>query len=211
MGANDRIIIRYSTGTGTNFGKAKNVTSSIKMLAARFANPTRTKERFKQYIAMPESEQVRLKSTDGWIYRTQIDGKRRNRSSGLPSDMFTLDLDYATPEFMSLVEMGLVVPDKEWFVHSTRRHTEEKPRLRIFGFFSRPVTNDGYAPLSRIIAQMFDPELVLTDKVSFRPAQMMFFPTVSSDGDYFFERFQGDLFDPDAIFKHFEETVGDWR
>lgn len=211
MGANDKHLIRYSRGTGTNFGKAKNKSSSLKEFIKLFSNPTRTKERFKTYLNLSNDEQVALKSIDGWVYRTQIEGKKRNAHSGKPSDIFSLDFDYATPDFLDRLELGLVVPGLEYFVHSTRRHTNEKPRLRIWGVFSRPVLNDEYGPISRIIAQMFDPEMVMVDKVSFRRAQMMFLPTLSADSDWFFVRNEGELFNPDAIFEDFEERVGDWR
>lgn len=211
MGANDKHIIRYSRGTGRNFGKAKNKATSLAEFRKLFSKPTRTKERFKTYINLSPDEQVELKSVDGWFYRTQIEGKSRNAKSGKPTDIFTLDFDYAEPDLPDRMEMGLVVPGFEWFVHSSRRHTEEKPRLRVIGVFSRPVLNDEYGPLSRIIARMFDPDMKQVDKVSFRKAQMMFMPTTSADGDWFFYANEGQLFDPDEILEEFERTDGDWR
>lgn len=211
MGVNDQFIVRYSEGTGRNFGKAKNKSESWAKFRKKFQQPTRTKERFKTYINLSQDEQVELKSVDGWYYRTQIEGKSRNAKSGKPSDIVTLDLDFATPDMPDQFEMGFVCGGYEFIVHSTRRHTEEKPRLRIILPVSRPVLNDEYGPLSRIIAQMFDPDMKMVDKVSFRKAQMMFYPTASIDADYFYHHNEGELFDPDAIFEHFEQTVGDWR
>lgn len=211
MGANDKHIIRYSRGTGRNFGKAKNKATSLSEFRKLFSKPTRTKERFKTYLGLSPDEQVELKSVDGWFYRTQIEGKSRNAKSGKPTDIFTLDIDYALPDLPDRMEMGLVVPGFEWFVHSSRRHTEEKPRLRVIGVFSRPVLNDEYGPLARIIARMFDPDMVQVDKVSFRKAQMMFMPTTSADGAWFFHHNEGALFDPDEILEEFERTDGDWR
>ena len=211
MGANDKHIIRYSRGTGRNFGKAKNKATSLVEFRKLFSKPTRTKERFKTYLGLSPDEQVELKSVDGWFYRTQIEGKSRNAKSGKPTDIFTLDIDYARPDLPDRMEMGLVVPGFEWFVHSSRRHTEEKPRLRVIGVFSRPVLNDEYGPLARIIARMFDPDMTQVDKVSFRKAQMMFMPTTSADGDWFFYANEGALFDPDEILEEFERTDGDWR
>jgi predicted P-loop ATPase len=211
MGANDKFIIHYSEGRGRNLAKAKNRTIGWGAFRKLFLEPTRTKERFKQYLKMSTDEQVRLKSIDGWVYRTHVEDGVRNAHSGLPSDLVTLDFDYATPEFCDLIEMGLICPSFEYFVHSTRRHTEEKPRLRVFGLLERPVTNDEYGPLSRIIAKMFDPDMRMIDKVSFRKAQMMFKPTASADGDWFFHANEGSRFGPDAIFERFEREIGDWR
>ena len=88
MGANDKHIIRYSRGTGRNFGKAKNKATSLAEFRKLFSKPTRTKERFKTYINLSPDEQVELKSVDGWFYRTQIEGKSRNAKSGKPTDIF---------------------------------------------------------------------------------------------------------------------------
>lgn len=211
MASNDKFIIHYSEGRGRNLGKAINKTIGWGRFAELFAKPTRTAERFSAYLKMDHEEQVRLKSIDGWIYRTHIAGKQRNAHSGMPSDLATFDLDYATADFMDRVELGLVCSGWEYFAHSTRRHTDEKPRIRLYVLFSRPVSNDEYGALSRIMAQYLDPELTMTDKVSFRPAQMMFKPTVSKDGDWFYHRNTGEPVDPDAIFEHFNATVGDWH
>jgi predicted P-loop ATPase len=211
MSNNDNHIIRYSTGRATNFGKAKNRSDSWKVFRRQFIKPYRTMERFSAYLKLPQDEQVNLKSQAGWYYRTQIEGKKRKANTGKPTDIFTLDFDYATSEFMEELELGLVCPGLEFFVHSSRRHTDEKPRLRIIGIFARPVTNDEYGPVTRIIAKMFDPEMAMVDKVSFRRAQMMFYPTASKDGDYFYTHSRGELFDPDLILDEFEVLNGDWR
>lgn len=211
MGANDKHIIHYSEGRGRNLGKAKNRTLGWGAFRKLFSQPTRTKERFKAYMKMDADEQVRLKSIDGWIYRTHVADGVRNARSGMPSDLVTLDFDSATPDFCDRLSMGLVCPAFEYFVHSSRRHTEDAPRLRIFLVLTRPVTNDEYGPLSRIIAHKFDPDMRMIDKVSFRKAQMMFKPTASIDGDWFYYWNEALLVDPDVLFDEFEREVGDWR
>ena len=100
MSKNDSFVVRYASGTGRNFGKAKNQSKSLKTVRNLFRKPVVTNERFKDYLKLPDKDQQHLKSVGGWIYRTQVDGPVRNRGSGLPSDLVTLDFDYATPEFL---------------------------------------------------------------------------------------------------------------
>jgi putative DNA primase/helicase len=207
----DKFIVHYSEGRGRNLGKAKNKTLGWGAFRKLFEKPTRTKESYRAYLKMDHEEQVRLKSIDGWIYRTHVEKGVRNAHSGKPSDIWSLDYDYATPELLDRIEMGLVAAGLEYFVHSSRRHTDEKPRIRFWGLFSRPVTNEEYAAISRILAQKIDPDMKMVDKVSFRPAQMMFKPTASKDGDWLFYHNQGEPADPDATFEHYNETVGDWK
>jgi len=208
---NENFVVRFSTGTGRSFGKAKNASKSLKTFRNMFRKPVVTNERMKDFLKLPDKDQAHLKSAAGWFYRTQIEGQRRNRGSGLPSDMVTLDLDYATPEYLRSLLDGEVATEWEWFLHTSRRHTAEKPRVRLFIFLSEPVPNDLYGPVSRIVAQHFDPDMIHVDKVSFRPAQMMFMPTISKDGEFIFHENNGDLLDWSEMLDIYEQTKGDWR
>jgi predicted P-loop ATPase len=206
-----KFLIRYSEGKGTNFAKAKNKVRSYESFKDVFRNPVRTGEKFKEYMGLTQDQQVALKAAAGWFYRTQIDGDRRNRASGRPSDIITLDFDCATPEFVESIRAGEVLSGYKFFVCSTRRHTDENPRLRAVIPCAPPVDTNSYSPVSRIVAQMVEPTMEMIDPVSFRPAQMMFYPTCSKDGDFFFYEQDGDILDIDVVLYDFEARVGDWR
>jgi putative DNA primase/helicase len=211
MTSNNSFPIRYSEGTGRNFGKATNKTKPWNLFKKMFKTPVRTSERFRHYLKLPDKDQSFLKSTNGWLYRTAIDGKSRNRQSGLPSDILSADFDYATPEFFAAMRSGEGMPDYEYFLHTSRRHTEENPRFRLFVLLKEPVPNDFYNAVSRIILNQFDPEMTNVDKVSFRPAQMMFKPTASADSPYVFDEHPGQLVDWSAELDNYELVRGDWR
>ena len=211
MPKNDTHLIRFAAGTGRNFGKATNVTKSWITFKNDFRKPVVTAERVREYQRMSDEDQKNLKGVAGWIYRTQIDGPVRNRGSGLPSDLITFDFDYATPEYLEEVMSGKVASEYEYFIHSSRRHTEEKPRFRGMIPTKTPIPNDIYNAVSRIVATVFDPELRYIDKVSFRPAQMMFRPTISKDGEFVFYENHGELLDWEAIVDAYALVHGDWH
>lgn len=211
MKNNDSRIVRFASGSGRNFGKATNQTKSLKSFIDDFRKPTVTPERQRDYNKMNDKDQQHTKAVAGWIYRTQVDGPVRNRGSGLPSDFITFDFDYATPEFLEKLLSDDPGLDCEFFIHSTRRHTPEKPRLRMWVLVDQAIPNDIYVSVSRIIAEKFDPDMVHVDKVSFRPAQMMFRPTVSKDQEYIFHRHRGPALDWSHELDVFEMTRGDWR
>lgn len=211
MGAFDKHIIHYSVGSGTNLGKARPRTQGWGEFRKLFLEPTRTKETFNAYMKKDHDEQVRLKSVDGWVFHAHVEKGVRNAHSSKPSDIGTLDFDYAHPDWLDRMEMGLVGPGIEYFAHSSRRHTTDKPRIRIFVLFDRPVSNDEYAAVMRILAQKLDPSMTMVDKVSFRPAQMMFRPTASIDGDWFFFHNEGAPLTIDAMLDEYSERAGDWR
>lgn len=211
MGRHDLLQIRFSRGSGQNLGKVENKALPWAKMIRGFMNPTRTKDTLRQYAKLSDKEQQRLKAIDGFFYRTQVDGERRNRSSGRPSDLITLDFDNASPEFFASLIEGRLCGKIEWFLHTTRRHTPEKPRFRVLIPTDRPIDNDTYGPVSRIVALRFDPEFKHVDKVSFRPAQMMYLPTLCADSEYVTHRNEGDLIPWMSDLADFELDVGDWR
>ena len=156
MKNNDSRIVRFASGSGRNFGKATNQTKSLKSFIDDFRKPTVTPERQRDYNKMNDKDQQHTKAVAGWIYRTQVDGPVRNRGSGLPSDFITFDFDYATPEFLEKLLSDDPGLDCEFFIHSTRRHTPEKPRLRMWVLADQAIPNDIYVSVSRIIAEKFD-------------------------------------------------------
>lgn len=107
------------------------------------------------------------------------------RASGKPTDLITLDLDYATADFMDRVEMGLVLAVIDYSVHSTRRHEDEKPgcafssRLdEIREWIDTPV------PLQRLLDEYnydrfpdpdrgIDPEKVMVERVVVRDRDIL--------------------------------------
>lgn len=213
----DEMQVRFSTGKSKNLGRAKNTVLSWPEFKKRFKNPGVSPEKFARYQKMSQQEQGEAKSFAGWFFRTQVTenekGKtQRTAKSGQASDIVTYDFDYATPEFLDQIEEGLVAWDIPYIAFTTRSHTPEKPRLRIIVLMDSPVSNDLYPAVSRILAQrFFDPEMVMVDKVSFRRAQMMFFPTRSVDQEFrFFENKGSTPFDWNAMLDDFEKTA-DWR
>lgn len=204
-------LIHFSEGTGQNFGKVENKVLSLGDFWRMLRDPVETRETLSKYLRLPDQEQIRLKAVNGFIYRTQVDGKKRNRKSGRPSDLITLDFDYATPELFEKFVNREVCSDIYWIMHTSRRHTPENPRFRVFIPLKTPLPNDSYPAVSRIVGQFFDPSMVHLDKVSFRPAQMMFKPTCSADAEYTSLRNEGDLLDWEDEVEVWAEDNGDWR
>lgn len=203
--------IRYSKGRKTNFGRAKNRTHTWEHFTNLFKEPLRSRTSTAAYSKMTDLEQRDEKAANNWWYRTHNDGLIRNRGSGLPSDLVTLDFDYATPEFLSYLTKKLRSHGWACMLHTSRRHSPSKPRFRIVILLAKPVDNDTYQAVSRILARELDPDMKHVDAVSFRPAQMMFMPTVNSDGEYLWERFEGAPVDWQNHLDIFEALEGDWR
>ncbi|MES0824524.1 virulence-associated E family protein [Ruegeria sp. SCP11] len=173
--------VRYAEGNGVHLGNAENKTISFRTLSALFAVPTVTRESFADYKAASDDEQGKLKRMPGWVLRCHTKRGKRAGDSILPGDMITLDIDTATPQFSEDLLTGKILPGTALFAHTTRSHTPEKPRWRLFILADSEIDADHYPRACRMAALQYDDDLSMTDKVSARANQLMYRPSVSRD------------------------------
>jgi len=202
--------IAVSIGEPQNLGRSENKTLTIQKFIELFGSPVVTPEKHHEYVKMSDAKQRRLKVRGGWFLRAPVEKGVRNRHSILASYLVTLDVDYATPEYLELLLSGGVLPGYTLMAHTSRSHTPEKPRIRIMVFLKDKVDADRYSVVSRIIAQMADPNMEHIDKVSFRPAQMMYMPTCSTDMQKHYVHYvqDGDLLDAEKEVSRWERKNG---
>lgn len=214
MNQNDKMIVLFAEGKARNFAKAQNKTLPYIGFMKYFKKPYVTPEKRKEFNRLSKEEQDNLKSIAGWYSGAQCSDGYRNLRNILPRNIATIDMDYVPDYVPDQIETGCFgLSDIEFFAHSSRRHTPEEPRIRIILPLSRRVDRDEYSAVIRLIGQRIDPDMKLVDPVSYRPAQMMFFPTCSKDDEkhYFFFRNEAEVLDVDAMLAEFEEKIGDWR
>lgn len=202
--------ISFAIGDGFNLGRAKNRTESFAKFRRRFKAPHVTGEARHEFLKLSDKRKAFLKSQAGWFMRAGVDRGKRNRNSILPGDLITFDADYLTPEHFEELTNGEILPGVCFFLHTTRSHTPENPRARIILPVRGQISAEDYIKASRIIRTKLDPDGVFIDKVSFRPAQMMFFPTVSRDMEkhYTFYEQPGELIDWREEVARWEEVNG---
>ena len=87
-------------------------------------------------------------------------------------------------------------------IYSTHKHTPEKPRLRLIIPLSRTVTADEYQAVSRRIAKEIGIELF--DDTTYEPNRLMYWPSTSSDEEFFFREIKGSFLNPDSILKLYD-------
>ena len=108
--------------------------------------------------------------------------------------MLTLDLDNAAVDFL---EKYKAASPYKTLIYSTHSHRPEAPRLRLIIPLTRDITPDEYNAITRFFAQ--EHGINQFDMCSFVPSQLMFWPTVSSDGVYVFEEVEGSPLNPDEF------------
>jgi predicted P-loop ATPase len=187
---NDKAL-DIALGNSRTTKKWKNKTLTWSELLDRLANVTRTSETMAEYRAMPRSRQSEIKDVGGFVGGYCNHGSRsdvRHRS------ILCLDADFADAELWPDWEL---LYGKAAAVYSTHKHTPEKPRLRLVVPLSRDVSPDEYQAIGRRVAAMLGIDKF--DDTSYQPQRVMYWPSCSQDGEYFFRYLDAPLLDPDEI------------
>lgn len=136
----------------------------------------------------------------------QKGGRNRNAQEFISRQVLTLDIDGNAKEIWDdLVQSGYVrgLESTAHQVHTTRKHTEDKPRFRIVVPLTRPVTAEEYTPLVLGVFEKIDPTMGIANPESLVAVQVMFMPTISSDGEFFHMTADGEWLDPDKFLEKY--------
>ena len=191
-------VLDVALGVSRKAKNWKNHPMQWSELLDRMSKPNRTPETVAEYKAMSRDQQSDIKDVGGFVGGYCNNGQRsdvRHRS------ILCLDADFATPELWS--DWTLLFGNAG-AVYSTHKHTPEKPRLRLVVPMARDVSPDEYQAIGRRIAATLGIDQF--DDTSYQPQRMMYWPSVSQDGEYVFYYYDGPFLDPDAVLA----TYHDW-
>lgn len=171
----------------------KNTKTKWSNLVSKLSKATKTQETYKQFMSASKTDQGKIKDVGGFV-GGHLDKGIRRKSSVAYKQVVSLDIDFSHPEFwwdfQMLFECAAVI-------HSTHKSCPDKPRHRLIIPLSREVTVEEYQAIARKIAG--DLNIDLFDQSTFEPERLMFWPSVSSDIEYYFEYQDGPWLDADEI------------
>ena len=172
----------------------------------KLSQTKRTAETMAQYKKMPKGKQDDIKDVGGFVLG-KLKGGRRKKDCIISRSAITLDMDYGTENILDELAMFF---DMKMVVYSTHKHTPEKPRLRLIIFLTRDVTPDEYGAVARMLAD--DIGIELFDDSTYEPSRLMYWPSTSSDGEYVFQKFDGQITDPDEVLSRYKDwhDVSSW-
>ena len=189
-----------STGNSRKDKVWKEKTVSWEEFTKKLSQTTVTSETQEEYRKMKKYQQDNIKDVGGFVAGKLKDGRRRKESI-INRSMLTLDMDHGK-DAVEIAENIELLYGYTCCIYSTHKHTKEKPRLRLIIPLSRPVSADEYQAISRKIAKEIDIEVF--DDTTYEPNRLMYWPSTSSDGEYFFRIIEGDLLNPDTILELYE-------
>ncbi len=185
------------------------------MFSAFSKNFIRTNETVLEYKNGDKSFRDKCKDKGGFIMGESIENKREKRSI-LTRNMITLDLDYCPSNIIDILKEKSELKELpfRFFIYSTHSHTPEEPRLRMIIPINRDVEVEEYEPIaSRICGKV---GLQFFDATTTQANRIMYFPSVSLDGQYVCEMIGDDeYYDLDAddlLGEYFDyKNIDEWQ
>ena len=185
--------LKVAYGSGRKAWKWSNKTITFDELCERLKTPIRTPETAEEYPRLPKEERDSIKDKGGLVGGHLREG-RRKADHVICRSIGSHDIDEPDDGFLDRFRKNHRFSA---VVYSTHGHLPEAPRYRIFTPFTRDVSPDEYVAIMRWLAQEMGIECV--DRCSYRVHQLMYWPTVPSNGEYICERFDGEWLDPDSF------------
>lgn len=179
----------------------KNTKITWSNLVQKLATPVITTETYKQFINATKEEQGKIKDVGGFVGGFLTNG-RRDKTNVLYRQLITLDIDFSHDNFWWDFTMLF---DCAAVIHSTHKSCKEKPRHRLIIPLDKEVSQEEYQAIARKVAG--DLNIDLFDQSTFDVNRLMFWPSVSSDMEYYFEYQDGPFLSADYILN----TYDDWH
>ena len=173
--------------------KWPNKTIRFDSLCDRLSTTVRTSESVEEYTKMAKADRERAKDKGGFV-GGQLRDNRRKRENVVCRSMLTEDVDHAEPDFIDRFVLDCRYAA---CLYTTHGHTPEAPRVRIVVPFTRDVTPDEYTAIARYFAAEWGIDQF--DECSYRPHQLMYWPTTPSNGEYICQHINGEWLDPDVF------------
>ena len=179
----------------------KNTKITWSSLVKKLATPVVTAESYKTFINASKEEQGKIKDVGGFVGGFLTNGKR-DKTNVLYRQLVTLDIDFSHENFWWDFQMLF---DCAAVIHSTHKSCAEKPRHRLIIPLDREVSQEEYQAIARKIAG--DLNIDLFDQSTFDVNRLMFWPSVSSDMEYYFQYQDGPFLEADYVLS----LYNDWH
>lgn len=169
-----------------------NKTTTWEDLCERLKTTIRTTESVEEYPKLKKDDRDRAKDKGGFV-GGNLKGNRRKRETVACRSMLTMDADHAEIGFIDKFTAECRYTS---CLYTTHGHTPEQPRCRIIVPLTRDITPDEYVALARYFAA--DWGIDRFDECSYKPSQLMYWPTTPANGEYISKTTEGEWLDPDV-------------
>lgn len=182
--------LRITRGKRRTHPWIKSGKTTWKQLVKKLLDFKVTEETFAEYIDWTADRQADIKDV-GYLVGGPFSGKTRKKNELICRSVVTLDVDHVD----QVHKITDAYKGFEYVVHSTHKHSDDSPRLRLVFPLSRDVTPFEYEAVARNLAAWSDMDYF--DDTTFEVSRIMYWPSRSVDGDVVAEHWTGDWVNPD--------------
>lgn len=200
------ITFDIATAYSGNSKLWKNQKWSWSKFLHRVSEPTITKEKYSEFLKASKQDQGKIKDVGGYIGAKLLDNSRK-KSAVQHKQLITLDIDFSYNDFWwdFTIQYSCAA-----CIHSTHKSSATKPRHRLIIPLDREVSAEEYEPIARKIAGNLNIDLF--DQSTFQVNRLMYWPSVSSDVDYYFEYQDGPFLSADEVLASYDDwhDIKEW-
>jgi putative DNA primase/helicase len=193
--------MKISYGNSRLDKKWKNSDISWDDFCTRVSSTVRTTETVEEYRKLKKGQQDAIKDVGGYV-AGHLKAGRRKKGFVLCRSMVVLDMDYGTPGVWDEVIMKCGF---KCCAYSTHKHTPEKPRIRLAIPLSRDISEAEYPAVARMVAKEIGIDLF--DDTTYEAHRLMYWPSTSMNGEFWFQIKDGSDLDPDMYLARYV----DWQ
>ena len=191
--------MKIAVGNSRMDKKWKNQDISWADLCARCGSTIRTTETVEEYRKLEKGQQDGIKDVGGFVGGHLREGRRKN-GMVLCRSLLTLDMDYGTPDIWDEITL---FHDFKCCVYSTHKHTPEHPRLRLLIPLKREISEEEYPAVARMVAKEIGIDLF--DDTTYEASRLMYWPSTSANGEFFYKVQDGTELDPDEYLSRYDD------
>lgn len=191
--------MKIAVGNSRMDKKWKNREISWEDFCKKVSATIRTTETVEEYRRFKKGSQDNIKDVGGFVGGHLREGRRKN-GMVLSRSMLTLDMDYGKPDIWERLSTEF---DHRCCVYSTHKHTPEYPRLRLIVPLSRDVSEEEYPAVARMVAKQVGIDLF--DDTTYEACRLMYWPSTSMNGEFFYNEKGGTPLDPDTYLARYDD------
>lgn len=191
--------MKIAVGNSRMDKKWKNQDISWADLCARCGSTIRTTETVEEYRKLKKGQQDGIKDVGGFVGGHLREGRRKN-GMVLCRSLLTLDMDYGTPDIWDEITL---FHDFKCCAYSTHKHTPEHPRLRLLIPLKREISEEEYPAVARMVAKEIGIDLF--DDTTYEASRLMYWPSTSANGEFFYKVQDGTELDPDEYLSRYDD------
>jgi hypothetical protein len=207
---NDRLLLRFAISEGKSQRHVKNQVWSWLEFRERAERSDTDPLTLAEFTSKSKDWQA-LRKNNGYFVGAQFKGGIRHKINARPRQLMTFDIDKGDNRLLIDLQDGTSgIGAIEYLVYSTRTHGNGAVKLRLVIPLGKLLPEEKFNPLSRILAEMIDPDMRMVDPVSFKPSQYMYWPSHCADVEPVFIHHQGPMIDVDRILSSWADAWGDW-